>query len=67
MPRFYIEDIKCLERSPCSPGNFKNKVSELLYNSLRANAKVEMVNKDTGEYRIVLQGTLDQEPSKWWW
>ena len=32
--------------------------------SINATAKVEGFNIDTGEYRIVLQGTLDKEESK---
>lgn len=67
MPRFYLEDVKNLEKSPSSPANLRSRVSELLYNSVRANAKVEVVNRETGEYRVVLQGTLDKEHSKWWW
>ncbi|MEW5806484.1 MAG: hypothetical protein AB1756_03910 [Acidobacteriota bacterium] len=67
MPRFYLEDIKHLEKSPSSPANLRCRVSELLINSVRANAKVEVVNRETGEYRVVLQGTLDKEQSKWWW
>jgi hypothetical protein len=37
----------------------------MLYNSTVARVKVEVVNPDTGEYRVVLQGTLDREESKW--
>ncbi len=28
-------------------------------------AKVNSLNTDTGEYQIVLQGTLDKEDTKW--
>ena len=65
MPRFRIEDINSIEKTPTSPANLRNKVTEMLYNSTVARVKVEVVNPDTGEYRVVLQGTLDREESKW--
>jgi hypothetical protein len=34
-------------------------LTEVLYNSTTCRCKVESVNPTTGEYRIVLQGTLD--------
>lgn len=64
MPKFYIDDIRNLEKAPSSPATLKSRVSELLMNSVRANAKVEVVNRETGEYKIVLQGTLDREESR---
>lgn len=65
MPRFRIEDINSIEKTPTSPANLRNKVTEMLYNSTVARINVEVVNPDTGEYRVVLQGTLDREESKW--
>ena len=65
MPRFRIQDFESIERSPTSPAALRNKISEMLYNSTVARVKVEGTNPDTGEYRIVLQGTLDREESKW--
>ena len=64
MARFRIQDIRTLERSPTAPGTLKNKLGELLFSSIDATAKVKGFNLDTGEYRIVLQGTLDTEDSK---
>lgn len=64
MARFRIQDIRTLERSPTSPGTLKNKLGELLFSSINSTAKLEGFNLDTGEYRIVLQGTLDREESK---
>lgn len=64
MARFRIQDIRTLERSPTAPGTLKNKLGELLFSSIDATARVEGFNLDTGEYRIVLQGTLDTEDSK---
>jgi hypothetical protein len=63
MSRFKIGDLSTLEKSPTSPLTLRNKIGEMLFNSTQAVATVEIVNKDTGEYRVVLQGTLDTEES----
>ena len=64
MAHFRIQDIRCLENSPTSPGNLRNKVSDLIYSSTKAMAKVDSINPETGEYRIVLQGTIDKEETR---
>jgi len=65
MPQFRVQDFHSLEKSPTSPAHLRNKIANMLFYSTYANAKVEMVNKETGEYRIVLHGTLEREESKW--
>jgi hypothetical protein len=42
----------------------RNKIGEMLVNSTRAMATVEVLNPETGEYRVVLQGNLDQEENR---
>ncbi|MFQ5701731.1 MAG: hypothetical protein ACE5HU_07805 [Acidobacteriota bacterium] len=64
MARFRVQDIKTLEKSPTAPGTLKNKLGEMLISSINATAKVEGLNLETGEYRIVLQGTIDKEETK---
>ncbi|MCI0409185.1 MAG: hypothetical protein L0191_11605 [Acidobacteria bacterium] len=64
MSRFKIGDLSTLEKSPTSPLTLRNKIGEMLFNSTQAVATVEIVNKETGEYRVVLQGTLDTEESR---
>ena len=64
MARFRIQDIRTIEKSPTSPGTLKHKLGEMLVSSHSAAAKVEGFNLETGEYRIVLQGTLDKEESR---
>ena len=64
MSRFKVGDLSTLEKSPTSPLTLRNKIGEMLFNSTQAVATVEIVNKDTGEYRVVLQGTLDTEESR---
>jgi len=64
LARFRIQDVRSIEISPTSPGTLKNKLGEMLFSSINATAKVDGFNIDTGEYRIVLQGTLDKEESR---
>ncbi len=64
MSRFRLQDLPTLEASPTSPGTLRSKIGELLVHSVSAAARVEMVNKETGEYRISLHGTLDQDDPK---
>lgn len=63
MPRFHIHDLQTLEAAPTSPGGLRSKVGELIVGSTMCSAKVEAINPKTGEYRVVLQGTLDQSAS----
>ena len=63
MPRIGPTDLNAVERSPTSPSALTNRLSEVLSNSIAAKAKVESYNWETGEYRVVLQGTLDLEDS----
>ena len=65
MPKFHYQDLKSLENSPTSPSTLRSKVGEMILASTTARAKVEAMNPETGEYRIVLQGTLDREETKW--
>ena len=59
MSRFRIQDLQSLERSPTSPGSLRLKIGELLVQSVNAVAEVEMLDRETGEYRVVLHGMLD--------
>jgi len=59
MNKWSIKDIHWLEKTPSSPSRFNWRVSEVLFNSTNCRCKVESINPTTGEYRIVLQGTLD--------
>jgi len=64
MPRISPTDLSAIERTPASPASLTRGVGELLGNSVTAKAKVDAYNWETGEYRIVLQGTLDLEETK---
>jgi hypothetical protein len=61
MNRFRLADLNHLEISPTSPATLRQKIGELLVNSVSAAVRVEMVDRKTGEYRVRLQGVLDQE------
>lgn len=63
MSHFKIQDIRALD-SPKSPAQLSTKVGEMILSSQNISAKVESVNMETGEYRLVLQGTLNKEPVK---
>jgi type II secretory pathway component PulM len=62
MKRFVIPDIHQLEKSPTSAGTMRNKLSAMIDSSVMCpSVKVDSLNTETGEYRIVLQGTLDKD------
>ncbi len=64
MPRFYVHDLRSIESAPTSPGALRTKIGEMLIHSTVARARVEALNPETGEYRVVLQGTLDKEETR---
>lgn len=61
MTRFRFQDLPALENSPTSPGTLRLKIGELLTHSVNAAARVDLLDRETGEYRVLVQGTLDQE------
>ncbi len=64
MPHFRIQDLHVLENAPTSAGSLRSKVGEMIVNSTNFRAKVDSLNPETWEYRIVLEGTLDKEDTK---
>ncbi len=64
MPRFRIHDLHALENAPTSAGSLRSKVGEMIVNSTNFRAKIDSLNPETREYRIVLEGTLDKEDTK---
>ena len=64
MKRFVVPDMHQLEKSPTSVGMMMNKFSAMIDSSITCpRVKVDSLNTETGEYRIVLQGTLDKDPT----
>ena len=64
MARFHIQDVRNLENATSSPASLRSKIGEMILSSTVARAKVEAINMETGEYRVVLQGTLDKEEGR---
>ena len=64
MPRMNPNGLSAIERTPASPSALSAGLWDVLSHSISSRAKVEGFNFETGEYRVVLQGTLDMdEPS----
>ncbi len=59
MPGIRPEDLRNIERIPTSPGALSRGLWGVLSNSVAAKVRVDSCNWETGEYRIVLNGTLD--------
>ena len=62
MLEFSVDDLPTLERTPQSPQRLCDQVWRVLSHSVVARVKVESCNRETGEYRVVLQGTLESVP-----
>jgi hypothetical protein len=61
MKRFNFADLEDLKRIKGSPSIIKAKIDGLLTRSENCNANIENIDPKTGEYRIVLQGTVIPE------
>lgn len=61
MSRFKLDDFPLLEIAPTSASALKAKLGQMLVSSTVARVRVESLDEQSGEYRIVLQGTLDLE------
>ena len=64
MPRFSIADFSSIEAAPTSPYSLRSKFDYLVNSSTNWKVKVESINHETGEYRIIFQGTLDCQDTK---
>ncbi len=59
MFRFRPQDMAMIEVAPTSPENLAEKLGELVSHSLSSTARVDLLDAETGEYRVLLQGILD--------
>ncbi len=57
MSRWPNPVFQTLERTPTSPASLQRNINHIVFNSTVCRCKVEAVNPDTGEYRVVLSGT----------
>jgi hypothetical protein len=51
--------LSAIERTQMSPNALSMGIWDVVSHSISTRAKVEGFNAETGEYRVVLQGTLD--------
>src|SRR5262245_48818059 len=65
MTRFTFEDLLEIGDVPGSPASLHAKIGGMIYSSTAVRAELESLSAETGEYRVVLLGTLDQQPLKW--
>ncbi len=61
MTRFRLEDFPLLETAPTSAAALRTKLGEMLISSTSARVRIDSINPKTGEYRLVLHGTIDIE------
>ena len=59
MGKFTADDLRAMEVWPQSRVDVARKLTSALGASIGVRVKVDAINELTGEYRIVLQGTLD--------
>ena len=59
MGKFTVDDLRAMEVWPQSRVDVARKLTSALGASIGVRVKVDAINELTGEYRIVLQGTLD--------
>ena len=64
MPNFNPSQVKSIEGTPANnPKAVHQALGNIVLSSSTCRCKVENVNPNTGEYRIVLTGTLTSQPS----
>jgi len=59
MPRMDPNALNAIERAQMSPKALSTGIWDVVSHSISTRARVEGFNAETGEYRVVLQGTLD--------
>ena len=64
MAGFKIQELRSIEAPNTNPSQIKTKVGEMLQASSIVRAKVESIDPESGEYRLVLQGTLNKQDLK---
>ena len=61
MVKFNINDLEVIRSANFSTSSLKRQIGSVLENTGNCRAIVESLNRETGEYRIVLQGTLETQ------
>ncbi len=64
MPNINPSQVKSIENTPPNnPKAMHQALGNIVFSSSTCRCKVESVNPNTGEYRLVLTGTLTSQPS----
>ena len=64
MPSINPSQVKSIENTPPNnPKAMHQALGNIVFSSSNCKCKVESVNPSTGEYRLVLTGTLTSQPS----
>jgi len=58
MTKNKVQELESLRNTGVSASDLKQQLGNVLENSGDCRAIVESLNRETGEYRIVLQGTF---------
>ena len=61
MKKFTIRDFGMFDKTTISPTEITDCISNLMVCTTNVKTQVEAINETTGEYRIVLQGTLNTD------
>ncbi len=59
MTKFNVRDLEIIKNARISSSTLKRQLGNILETAGNYRAVVESLNRETGEYRIVLQGLLD--------
>lgn len=61
MTNLSVREFEKINGTQMSCTRLKKHLTEMLANSAQCKAILECINHDTGEYRIVLEGVLENE------
>ena len=60
MEKYYTRDFDLIEHIPSSSNALREKIGNILKGSQNWTANVSNIDKVTGTYQIILQGTLSK-------
>ena len=61
MTKFNIRDLEIIRNANISSSTLKRQINNMIEGSENCRAIVERLNRETGDYSIILQGTLDTQ------
>jgi RNA-binding protein YlmH len=59
MTKFNVRDLEIIKNAKFTSSTLKRQLGNMLESSGNCRAIVESLNRETGEYQIVLQGTIE--------